>query len=109
MKSRGLLGEKVAASAGPREGAVDVHAAGTPRRDAVGELESAHFEGLSEATALARQLALVCRMNQTVALALAEARGRESNRFLIALMAAENAARRGRGKARKGVREKARR
>ena len=72
----------------------------TKRRDEIGELEGALFDRLSEATALARQLALLCRMNQTAALALAQARGRESSEQITRLVALENPPRR---KARKGA------
>lgn len=65
-----------------------------------------NFFALAEATDLARRLVLLCRTNQAVAFALGEAWEKENGRLLVALMAAEN---RGRGKARKGTRGKARR
>jgi hypothetical protein len=61
--------------------------------DILGDLESAHFEMLAEITSLARRLALLARASQTIALGLAEARGRESSARLCTILRMEAAAR----------------
>ena len=69
-----------------------------PHVDDVGNLEAALFESLAELRLEAQHVALLTRICQVQALALADSRGRETEKLLASLIAAEHSTRRPRRK-----------